>query len=87
MDPFGSLRGHHSLQIASEVKSDHIFEISDPNYLLIHVHIAYMVWALLEASEATTTSKQPRRSDLTSDLESMAQTSYQTCLFGQFDLF
>ena len=56
MGPFGSLRGHHSLQTASEVKSDLRFEISDPNYLLIHVHIAYMVWALLVASEATTAS-------------------------------
>ena len=32
-----------------------------PNYLLIHVHIAYMVWAFLPASEDTTASKQPRR--------------------------
>ena len=57
MGPFGSLRGHHSLQTALEVKSDLRFEISDPNYLLIHVHIAYMVWALLAASKATTSSK------------------------------
>ena len=41
MGPFGSLRGHHSLQTASEVKSDLRFEISDPNYLLIRVHITY----------------------------------------------
>ena len=40
MGHFGSLRGHHSLQTASEVKSDLRFEISDPKYLLIHVHIA-----------------------------------------------
>ena len=46
MDPFGSLRGHYSLQTASEVKSDLRFEISDPNYLLIHVHIVDMVCAL-----------------------------------------
>ena len=57
MGSFGSLRGHHSLQTASEVKSDLIFEISDLNYLLIHVHIAYMVWALLAASMATTASE------------------------------
>ena len=39
MNPLGSLRGHHSLQIASEVKSDLRFKVSDPNYLLIHVNI------------------------------------------------
>ena len=43
MGSFGSLRGHHSLKTASGVKSDLSFEISDPNYLLIHVHIADMV--------------------------------------------
>ena len=37
----------------SLVKSELIFEISDPNYLPIHVHIAYMVLAFLAASEAT----------------------------------
>ena len=42
---FDSLRDHYSLKTASEVKSDLRFEISDPNYLLIHVHIDYMVWA------------------------------------------
>ena len=57
MGPFGSLRGHHSLQTASEFDSDLRFEISDPTYLLIHVHIAYMVWTLLAASEATAASK------------------------------
>ena len=48
----------------------------------IHVHIAYMFWAsfeaLLVASEATTASKRPRRSDLTSDLEFVAQIAYAT---------
>ena len=82
MDPFGSLRGHYGLQTASEVRSDLRFEISDLNYLHIHVHIAYMFWArfeaLLVASEATTASKQPRRSDLTSDLEFVAQIAYAT---------
>ena len=61
MDPFDSLRGHYSLQTASEVRSDLRFEISDLNYLQIHVHIAYMFWArfeaLLVASEATITSE------------------------------
>ena len=46
MGPFGSLQGHFS----SEVKSDLRFEISDPNYLPISVHIAYMMWALFPAS-------------------------------------
>ena len=35
----------------------------EPNYLLIHEHIAYMVWALLASSEATTAPKQPQRSN------------------------
>ena len=82
MDPFDSLRGHYSLQTASEVKYDLRFEISDLNYLHIHVHIAYMFWArfeaLLVASEATTASKRPWRSDLTSDLEFVAQIAYVT---------
>ena len=64
MVPFDSLGGQYSLQTASEVKSDPRFEISDINYLHIHIHIAYMVWALLAASEATTASKQPQRSKL-----------------------
>ena len=76
MDPFGSLQGHYSLQTASEVKFYLIFQISDPNYLLIHEHIAFMVWALLAASEATTASKQPWRSNLTSDLKSVTPITY-----------
>ena len=76
MDPFDSLGGHYGLQTASEVRSDLRFEISDLNYLHIHVHIAYMVWTLLTASEATTASKQPRRSDLTSDLKSVTSITY-----------
>ena len=64
MVPFDSLRGHYSLQTASEVMSDLRFEISDPKYLHIHVHIAYMFRAhyegLLEVSEATTASKRPQ---------------------------
>ena len=78
MDPFDSLGGHHGLQTASEVRSDLRFEISDLDYLHIHVHIAYIVWTLLTALEATTASKWPRRSDLTSDLEFVAQIGYTT---------
>ena len=78
MAPFGSLSGHHSLKTAWEIKSDLRFEISDLNYLDFHVYIAYMVWALLTASEASTASKHPRRSNLTSDLKTMAQTTYVT---------
>ena len=81
MDHFGSIRGHYSLQTALEVKSDLIFQISDPNYLLIHVHITSMVWALLAASEVTTASKQPQRSCLTSDFKSVTSIIYvATCL-------
>ena len=69
MDPFSGLRGRYGLQTPSEVRSDLKFENSDLNYLHIHVHIAYLVWTLLTASEATMTSKQPWRSDLTSDLK------------------
>ena len=82
MGSFGCLRGHYSLQIASEVKSDLIFEIGDANYLLIQVHIAYMVWALSAASEATTASKQPPRSNLTSYLKSVNPiTVLSMCIF------
>ena len=52
-----------------EQGSDLGFEISDLNYQLIHVHVAYMVWTLLASLEATMASKQPPRSDLTSDLK------------------
>ena len=78
MVPFDSLGGQYSLQTASVVRSDLRFEISDPNYLLIHVHIAYMVWALLAASEATTASKQPRRSNLASDLKAVTPITYSS---------
>ena len=73
---FLGLWGHCSLQTASEVKSDNRFEISDLDYLHIHVHLAYMVWTLLAASEATMASKQPRRSDLISDLKSVTSITY-----------
>ena len=39
--------------------------------LLIHEHIAYMVWALLVTSEVTTTSKQCQRSNPPSHLKSI----------------
>ena len=67
---------------ASEVKSDLRFEISDPNYLLIHVHIVYMVWALLAASEATTASKQPRRSKLSLQVKLVTPIYYMTKFQG-----
>ena len=57
MDPFDSLGGHYGLQTALEVRSDLRFEISDLNYLQIHVHIAYVFWAHFVASEATIASK------------------------------
>ena len=44
MDPFGGLGGRYGLQTTSEVMSDLRFEISDLDYLQIHVYIAYMVW-------------------------------------------
>ena len=76
MGPFGSLRGHHSLQTASEVKSDLKFKITDLNNILIHVHIAYMIWNALATSEVTTASKQPQRSCLTSDFKSVTSITY-----------
>ena len=39
MDPFDSLGGHYGLQTASEVRSDLRFEISDLNYIHIHVDV------------------------------------------------
>ena len=48
-DPFGSLGGCYGLLTALEVRSDLRFEISDLNYLHIHVHIAYMVWTLFDS--------------------------------------
>ena len=42
---YDGLRGHYSLQAANEVKFNLRFEISDFNYLHIHVHIDFMVWA------------------------------------------
>ena len=47
------------------------------NYLPIHVHITYMmVWALLAASEATSSFKQPQRQNLTSYLKSVTPITY-----------
>ena len=65
-----------ALQTASEVRSDLRFEISDINYLLIDVHIACMVWALLTTSEATTASKQLQRPNPTSDLKLVTSITY-----------
>ena len=42
MGPFDSLGGRYSLQTALEITYGLRFEISDPNYLLFHMHIAYM---------------------------------------------
>ena len=75
-DPLDSLRGHYGLQTASEARSDLRFEISDPKYLHIHGHIAYMELSLLTASEASMASKQPQRSKLTSDLKSVTPNTY-----------
>ena len=50
--------------------------MSDPNYLLIDAHIAYMIRKVLAASEVTTASKQPRRSSLTSYFKSVTSITY-----------
>ena len=71
MDLFGRLRGRYGLQTASEARSDLSFIIGDLDYLHIQVHITYMVWTLMTASESTMASKQPRRSNMTSDLKSV----------------
>ena len=39
-------------QTVLEDKYDLRFEMSDPNFLLIHVYLAYMVWAYLAAFQA-----------------------------------
>ena len=39
MDFFGSLRGHYSLQTASEGKFDFRFKFSDLNYICWHGHL------------------------------------------------
>ena len=44
-DPFGDLGGCYGLQTVLEVRYDLRFEISDPKYLQIDVHITYMFWA------------------------------------------
>ena len=69
MVPFGAPETTKASKQIIEVKSEQRFEMSDPNYLLIHVHIVYMVWVLLASSEATTASKQPLRSTMVSDLK------------------
>ena len=53
------------------------FDISNLNYQHIHVHIAYTrVWSLMMAYEATTSLKQPPRSNLASDLKSETPITY-----------
>ena len=84
MGPLGSLGGHYSLQTALEVKTDLRFEISDPIYLLIHVHIVYIVCALLVASEATTASKWPRRSKLKLQVKLVTTIYHMTKFQGTF---
>ena len=37
MHPFDSIGGHYSLQTASDIWSDHIFEIYSPNHICYHV--------------------------------------------------
>ena len=76
--------GHYSNQTALEVNYNLRFEISDPNYLLIHVHLAYMAWSLLAASEATTASKQPRRSKLSLQVKLVTPIYYMTKFQGIF---
>ena len=82
MDPFDSLRGHYGLQTASEIRSDLRFEISDLDYLHIHVHIAYMFWAHFVASAATTASKTASevRSDLRFGIYGPNFICYHVCL-------
>ena len=63
--------------------------MSDPIYLLIHIHIAYMSGALLAAFEATTASEQPQRPNPTSDMKSVSPITYLSmCIlltwFGPF---
>ena len=83
-----TLGGLYGLQTASEVRSDLRFEISDLNYLHIHVHIAHVFWphfeAPLAASKATAASKWPRSSNFTSDLEFVAQIAYASMFIGLF---
>ena len=47
-----------------------------PNYLLIHMHIAHMAWALLATFEAITASKQPQRSNMTPESNSVTSITY-----------
>ena len=49
-----------------------------PNFLRTHVHIAFMLRALLAASEASTAHKEPRRSNLTSEMKSVTSITYVT---------
>ena len=59
---------------------DHRFEISDPNYLLIHVHIVNMV----KTSKATTASKKPQRSKLRLKVRLVTPIYYVIMFQGSF---
>ena len=48
------------------------------------MHIVYMVWALLAASEATTASKQPRRSKQSLQVKLVTPIYYMTKFQGSF---
>ena len=48
------------------------------------VHIVYMVWTLLAASEATAASKQPRRSKLSVEVKLVIPIYYMTKFEGMF---
>ena len=67
---------------SERVKSDLRFEISDLNYLHIHVHIAYIFWAHFVASEATTASETASefRSDLRFGIYGPNFICYHVCL-------
>ena len=43
---FGEMQSEMKLRGTEKPVSDLRFEINDPKYLLIHVHIVYMTWAL-----------------------------------------
>ena len=43
---------------ASEIKCGLRFEISGPNYLLIHMHIAHMIWALMACHHSLQTASE-----------------------------
>ena len=78
---FEDFWGQYDLQTVSEVTSDLRFEISDLNYLHIHVHIAYMFLAHFVASEASKAFKTAL--EVNSDLRFGIYVPHFICLFGQ----